>query len=335
MQIVFNCSKFLNISLAPITEPTCGAGRDHREHLDNNYFNMEKDIRDKPHLDHDEIVALNFIRSPGHYLFREHYYTGLRSHIMGVLDRVDVEKERKGIVFDNLRWYPRAEPLKMLRIFRIRFNELEDAEEEIRKLKMIQEYLAPHHLARSEEFIVHYLHQEKREILLCGLQEYVKGEMLDPWSPLDKSHLISLMGRMTSGKKADEWVHGVREKAENFIMKLRRLILEENVVPDLAGMGNLILTPSGHIKLVDINNISKVSFHPTIRVDDRGYPVCDKSMEALSLLEHKLLNRVISKSDFIYKKFLDTERMKEVKKLVKNFHLTMRSASSHRWYYSE
>ena len=302
---------------------------------------MQEDIRDKPHLNHDEIVALNFVRSPGHYLFREHYYTGLRSHIMGVVDPVDVEKERKGVLIDGLRWYPRAEPLKMLRLFRIRFNDLEDAQEEIKKVKMIQEYLAPDHLATSEEFLVNYIHHGQKHILLCGLQEYVKGEMLDPWSRLDKNHLVSLLGRMSSektmdgGTLGDEWVRGVLEKAENFIRKLRRLILEKNIVPDLAGMGNLILTPPGHIKLVDINNISKVSFHPIIRLDDRGYPVCDKSIEALSLLENKLLGRPISRSDFIYKTFLDAERMQEVKKLVKRFHLSMKAASSHRWYYSE
>jgi hypothetical protein len=300
-----------------------------------NYFDMAEDIRDKPHLDHNEILALNFIRSPGNYLFREHYYTGLRSHIMEVLDLVDVEKEKKGIVINGLRWYPRAEPLRMLRIFRIRFNDLEDAQEEIKKVKMIQEYLAPDHLASSEEFLVNYLNHGKTEILLCGLQDYVKGEMLDPWSHLNKNHLVSLLGRMASEKAADKWVRGVREKVENFVMKLRRLILEKNIVPDLAGMGNLILTPPGGIKLVDINNISKVSFHPIIRLDDRGYPVCDKSIEALSLLEHKLLNRTISRSDFIYKTFLDPERIKEVRALVKKFHMSMKSASSHRWYYSE
>ncbi len=305
------------------------------ERLDGNCFNMEEDIRDKPHLDHEEILALNFIRSPGHYLFREHYYMGLRSHIMEVLDPFDMEKQTRGVLINGLRWYPRAEPLKMLRIFRIRFNDLEDAEEEIKKVKMIQEYLAPDHLARSEEFLLSYTDHGKTEILLCGLQEYVKGEMLDPWSRLDKNHLVSLLVRMTSEKEADEWVHGVRENAGNFFMKLRRLILEKNAVPDLAGIGNLILTPSGHIKLVDINNISKVSFHPIIRLDDKGYPVCDKSIEALSLLEHKLLNRPASGSDFIYKTFLEPERMKEVKKLVKKFHLSMKSASSHSRYYSE
>lgn len=260
---------------------------------------------------------------------------------MGVLDLIDVKNETKGIFIDGLRWYPRAEPLKMLRIFRIRFNDLEDAQEEIKKVKMIQEYLAPDHLARPEEFLVNYINQEKTEILLCGLQEYVKGEMLDPWSHLDKNHLVSLLGRMAYEKTEggdtanDEWMRVVREKAENFIMNLKRMILEKNIVPDLAGMGNLMLTPSGHIKLVDINNISKVSFHPIIRLDDRGYPVCDKSIEALALLEHKLLNRTISRSDFIYKTFLEPERIKKVRELVKKFHLSMRSTSSYPWYYPE
>lgn len=302
---------------------------------------MPQDIRDKLQLDHNDILTLNFIRSPGIYVYREHYYTGLRSHIMEVLNALDVENETNGIFIDGLKWYPRAKPLKMLRIFRIRFDTLEDAEEEIKKVKMIQPYLAPDHLARPEEFLVNYTRQGKREILLCGLQEYVRGEILEPWSHLDKNHLVSLMGRMASQKAedseraADEWVRGVREKAENFIRKLKRMILEENIVPDLAGVGNLILTPSGHIKLVDINNISKVSFHPSIRLDDRGYPVCDKSIEALSLLEHKLLNTTITRTDFIYKTFLDPERMKKVRELVKKFHLSMRSAASHSLYYSE
>lgn len=302
---------------------------------------MPEDIRDKEQLDHDDILSLNFIKSPAHYLFREHYYTGLRSHIMEVLDPNDMEKQAKGVLINGLKWYPRAEPLKMLRIFRIRFNDMEDAEEEIKKVKMIQEYLVPDHLARPEEFLVSYVKKGTREILLCGLQEYVKGEMLDPWGRLDKNHLFSLLGRMVPEsaergiEAAEAWVRRVGERAENFIARLRRMILERNIVPDLAGMGNLLITPQGDIKLVDINNISKVSFHPIIRLDDQGYPVCDKSIEALSLLERKLLNRNFSRTDFIYRTFLDPERIESVGKLVKKFHRSMKSASAHSRYYSE
>ena len=115
----------------------------------------------------------------------------------------------------------------------------------------------------------------------------------------------------------DSWIHQVLEKAETFIDKLKMLILEAGYVPDLAGVGNLLLTRSGHIKLVDINNISHVSFEPKIHLDDRGYPVCDKSIEALSLLETELLGRPIPRDDPIYNTYLDSNRMREVRAVVK------------------
>jgi hypothetical protein len=100
---------------------------------------------------------------------------------MQVLNPEDVEKENKGIIIDGLRWYPRAEPLKMLRIF---------------------------------------------------------------------------------------------------IKRLKQMIAKIGHVPDLAGAWNLILTRPRNIKLVDINNISRVSFDPVINLDDKGYPICDKSIKA-------------------------------------------------------
>ncbi len=101
------------------------------------------------------------------------------------------------------------------------------------------------------------------------------------------------------------------------------MILEANHVPDLAGVGNLLLTPEGEVKLVDINNISRVSFGPTIGVDDKGYPVSDKSIQALSLLERKILARTINRMDAVYKTFLDSQRMRDVKVLEDRFHFTM------------
>ena len=290
---------------------------------------LPEDIRDKPFLNHKDILDLNFIRDPGIYLYRKHYRMGLRSHIMEVLDPADVKHETKGIIVDGLRWYPRAEPLGMLRIFRTRFNTLKDAEEELRRVKIIVAYLAPDHVAKSEEFLVDYARHKKHEILLCGLQEYVKGEVLEPWSHLDKDHVVSHMCNMLFEKAkdsvdtADPWKHGVEQKAENFIARVKQMILEANHVPDLAGVGNLILTHSGHIKLVDINNISKVSFDSIISLDDRGYPVCDKSIEALSLLEGKLLGRPLHRNDPAYKVFLDPERMKDVQAIEDGFRLSM------------
>jgi hypothetical protein len=143
---------------------------------------MPEDIRDKPYLNHKDILGLNFIRDPGIYYYRRHYRAGLRSHIMQVLNPENVENETKGIIIDGVKWYPRADPLKMLRIFRTRFKTLKEAEEELKRVKIIETYLAPDNLAMSEEFLVDYVMHGKREILLCGLQEYVEGEVLVPWS---------------------------------------------------------------------------------------------------------------------------------------------------------
>ena len=171
-----------------------------------------------------------------------------------------------------------------------------------------------------------YIRQGKRELILCGLQEYVKGAALEPWSHLGKDQMALLLYDMVFEKvndpvmETDRWIHIMREKAENFIGKIKQMIMETNHVPDLAGVGNLFLTRAGDIKLVDINNISMVSYDPIIHLDDRGYPVCDKSIEALSLLEQKLLGNPLQSNDIIYKTFLDPIRMKEVQAIDKEFH---------------
>ncbi|MBW1937742.1 MAG: hypothetical protein JRI67_03075 [Deltaproteobacteria bacterium] len=290
---------------------------------------MPEDIRDKPYLLHKDILGLNFIREPGIYLYRKHYRSGLRSHIMQVLKPEDVEKENKGVIIDGLRWYPRAEPLKMLRIFRKRFNTLVDAEEELKRVGIIQTYLAPDYLAMPGEFLVDYSRYGKCEVLLCGLQEYVQGQILDPWGLLNRDHLASLRHDVSfdnaedSATLSDPWIRSVREKAQEFIKRLKQMITETGHVPDLAGAGNLILTRSGNIKLVDINNISRVSFDPIVNLDDRGYPVCDKSIEALFLIEKKLLGRSSLRTGPIYETFLHPERIKEVRALDEEFQISM------------
>jgi hypothetical protein len=286
----------------------------------------EKDIRDKAYLKHKDILDLNFIRIPGIYYYRRYYREGLRSHIMEVLKPGDVEKETKGIIKNGIKLYPRAEPLKILRIFRTKFKSLKDAEEELRRVKIIATYLAPDYLAGPEEFLVNYRRGEKCEILLCGLQEYVKGELIEPWGHFDDDHLISILGDMGVDDSAmiiSQWSRKLRKNAETFVSKIKQMIMETNHVPDLAGVGNLLLTKAGDIKLVDINNISSVSFDHTIKLDDRGYPVCDKSIEALFLLERKLSGGSLLIDTPPYKIFLDPERMKEVKAIEKKFHESM------------
>jgi hypothetical protein len=287
---------------------------------------LQEDVRAKTRLDHEDMLSLNFIRNPGVFLYRRHYRAGLRSHIMEVLNPEDVEREKEGVTIDGLRHFPKAGPLKMLRVFRKRFNDLKDAEEELKSVKILEKFLRPDYVARSDEFLVHYAWKDKYELIICGLQEYVEGEILDPWSHLDKTYLVSLLSHMgferhnDSESIVDRWVGRVRENGVKLVQKIKQMILQANRVPDLAGVGNLILTRSGNIKLVDINNISVVSFHRTIPIDDRGYPVCDKSIEALSLLERKLTGRSLDGRDTIYNTFLDPERMKGVKKIEKKFH---------------
>jgi len=296
---------------------------------------MSGDIRDKTYLDHKDILGLNFIKAPGIVVFRRHYREGLRSQIMEILDPKALTYETKGVFINGVRLFPRAAPSMVFRIFKTRFLTIEEAWEEINRVKIIASYLVPENMAKSQEFLVDYIRHGKHDILLCGLQEYVRGVILDPWSLLDQRHLISLLDELRDEKmknhvmETKEWIDIFREKTGQFIEKIKRMIKDARFVPDLAGVGNLILTCSGHIKLVDINNISKIIFDSNIRVDDRGYPVCDKSIEALSLLERKLLGKSLEREDCIYRIFLDPERMDRVKAIEKAFHHTICAEESY------
>jgi hypothetical protein len=283
----------------------------------------QEDPRDKLSLTHDDVVGLNFVRAPGIYVYRRHYRAGLRSHVMQVLLREDVDRERTGVPGDGIRRFPKARPLKMLRIFRTRFVNLAEAEEELARFKIIEAYLAPSHVARSNEFLVDFTGRGQKELLLCGLQEYVEGETINPWNRFDDEEIASLRGRMRpleSPESQNQWIAAVRTQAERFVLRLKELISKAGYVPDLAGSGNLILTASGLIKLVDINNISKVSFDSSIPLDDRRYPVCDKSVEALSMLERNLAGQPLNPGEEIYKVFLAPARMERVRVLEKRFH---------------
>jgi hypothetical protein len=288
---------------------------------------MPQDIREKPYLNHHDVLALSFIRLPGRYFFRRHYRHGLRSHIMEVLDPGDMEKETNGLDIGGVKCFPRARPIKMLRLFRTKFKSLQDALVEIQRVKIIGQFLTPRHIALSDEFLVDYIFDGKRDFILCGLQEYVEGEVLDPWMSIDDNHLACLLKRMEPENAGDwgpdhstnQWIRAFKRNATGFIDRVKHLIKEAGHIPDLAGAGNLLVTPSGKIKLVDINNISKVTFEPTITTDDKGYPVCDKSIEALSLLEGKLLNRPPESDEALYRTFLEPQRRMAVKEIEKEF----------------
>lgn len=291
--------------------------------MDNGSQDMT-DIREKRHVGRKDVLALNFIRDSGPCTFRRHFRQGLRSHVLEVLDRRDVEKETRGVMRNGIRCYPKAKPLKMLRIFRRRFDRVSEVYDETRKFKIIVEYLGREYVAMSDEFIVDYRFQGKHDILLCGLQEYVEGAVLDPWNI--SRDLAAYDFTEPCAAKPGPDMSAMKEtiiaQAVTFVDRVRRMVTEAGHIPDIAGVGNLIVDVSGLIRLVDINNVSEISFGPEIGLDEKGYPVCDKSAEALYLLERKLLGRAADTSDPIYKVFLDPARMAEVNEIDKSFHQT-------------
>lgn len=280
---------------------------------------MAEDIRDKAFITHDDVVNLNFIKASGPYIFRRHHRQGLRSHILEVLHRDDVERERTGIEIDGVQWFPKARPVRVFRIFRTRLKTLENALHEIRRVKIVERYLAPDYMATSSEFLVDYEGPDGNDLLLCGFQAYMPGEIIDPWSILDTKTLAASLydglqasihdPAMTKAK----WTAMVQRKAAVFIDCVKRMIQETGYVPDLAGIGNLVITSAGDIKLVDINNISKVRFDSEIQLDDRDYPVGDKSLEALCLIGQKLTGNAVLEDDPTYRAFFDPQRKRAVR----------------------
>jgi len=284
---------------------------------------MQPDIRDITSIDHHDVIGLNFIHSDCKYLFRRHFRQGLRSHILEVLDRKDIEKERCGVYDGGTLLFPKARPRKVLRIFRTRFNNLEQAMQEIRRVKMTESYLTPECIAQSVEIIVEYHLGNQKSILLCGLQDYVAGVVFDPWTLLTGAAFLSSLYDSLMGIsdppliKRKKWLSLVRGNGEQFIANTKKMITEASLIPDLAGVGNVLVTSSGSFRLVDINNISPVIFDDTIRLDDRNYPVSDKSIEALALMEEKLLDG--QTSDPLYERFLSDVRRRKVREREKKF----------------
>ncbi len=260
------------------------------------------DIREANVVGPQDILRLNFVRTRPPYVFRRYFRQGLRSHIFEVLLPEAWRAETEGLVQEGVLRFPRARPVKMFRVFRTRFHTREEGLREIRRVKLVERYLSPESLAFSEEFLADGRVGPDRFLVLCGLQEYVDGEPLDPWA---------LTGEEGSGRP---------DRTGRFVERVKRMIRETGHIPDLAGMNNLILTPEGHVKLVDINNISRVSFSPEIPLDDKRYPICDKSVQALALLERRLTGRGPDRGEPLYAHFLNPERVRRVRIVEEDFH---------------
>lgn len=286
---------------------------------------MSDDIRNKPTISHSDVIALNYIISPSPYIFRRHFRQGLRSHVMQVLHPADVATENTGTVIDGVRLFPKAVPSSMFRIFRTRLATLEEALAEIERVKIVTQYLAPDFMAHSTECIVEYHGPHGSELMLCGFQDYIDGVIIDPWTILDAATLLPTIYNTireregTMSLSQDEWVADARVKGSQFIDRIKRMITHSGHIPDLAGVGNLIITSIGEVCLVDINNISQVCNDSTISLDEKGYPVCDKSIEALSLIEEKIVGRPIDMEEELYHRFLTSQRKHMVEEKVEMF----------------
>ena len=283
-----------------------------------------QDIRDQAYLTESEVLKLNFINDSSHYIFRKYYRSGLRSHILEILAAEDVLKEIHGEITEGIRMFPRAKPKKMLRILRNRFKNKEAVFQEIKKYQLLLKFLGPAFIAESEEFIVDYTGTGKSQIVLCGLQEYIEGEILDPWGLGGKNFLLDLFKTSTcQDSQLAARVEKARKNIAIFVKKIRQMISDTGYIPDLAGFGNLILTIEGNLKLVDINNIVEIKLNNFIPIDDNGYPSCDVSVEVLSLLEKDILQKNIQIDDPLYQFFLSPERKIKVKALEKQFYKSL------------
>ncbi len=307
-------------------------------------MNQITDIRDQAHLSGNEVKKLNFIKNSKTLVFRKYFRSGLRSHIFEVLLAGDILKETQGEIIDGIRMFPRARPVKMFRILRNRFETKEAVFREIKKYNTLLKFLGPDLIACSEEFMADYAGGKKNQIVLCGLQEYVEGQILDPWRLFGDNYLMNLFLSMPRGgsslraeiapakiapaevapaEVAPATVKTAKNNIAIFVERIRQMIAQTGYIPDLAGIGNLILTPTGALKLVDINNIVEVKRSDTILLDDKGYPSCDVSIEVLSILERDILKRNISNDDPLYLFFLSPERKKRVTVIENEFYANL------------
>ena len=279
-----------------------------------------KDILSKPSLTGEEVRQVNFLCDNSALHFRKYHRQGLRSHIFEVLHVDDIIKETIGEMVHGIRRFPKAEPKYVLRILRTRFQSVHAVFSEIEKYARLLHYFGPDFIAQSTEFIVEYTGSGKSEIVLCGLQEFVEGANLDPWSLFGSDPLDTLRRSRFSGNAPKRnWLSIAQKSITTFVQNTRKMIAETSYIPDLAGNGNLILTKSGKMKLVDINNILTLHQTDVISLDDKGYPACDKSIEVLYLLEQKIIKSKNLATDPLYDHFLSADRIRRVKAYEKQF----------------
>lgn len=290
-------------------------------------MNEPVDIRDRRHLTGQDILSLNFVKNDVPFVFRRHFREGLRSHIFEVHDPDSVAVEKNGIREKGVRVFPRSTPFSMLRLMRYRFFSPGEALAEIERFHTLLRFLTTDFVADSEEFVADYRIHGRMELMLCGFQEYVAGEIFDPWAferyPGTFSNLADQVQSLRdTGMSKSKFLDLLQRNGRRFVAASKRMIDRAGLVPDLSGVGNLIVTKEARLKLVDINNISKVCSGPDVYIDDKGYPVCDKSVEVLAILEEHFFD--ISRPDLIrkdpvYRVFLEPDRLDRVREKEKAF----------------
>ncbi|MCF8044808.1 MAG: hypothetical protein K9J83_03020 [Desulfarculaceae bacterium] len=290
-------------------------------------MNDPADIRDRRHLTGHDILALNFVKTDVPFVFRRHFREGLRSHIFELHDPESVALEKNGVMENGVRIFPRSVPFAMLRLMRYRFSSAGEALAEIERFHTLLRFLTTDFVADSEEFVVDYRIHGKMELLLCGFQEYVAGEVFDPWAferyPGTLSSLADQVSALRdTGMPESRFLDLLERNARRFVAALKQMMDRAGLIPDLSGVGNLIVTKDARLKLVDINNISRVCFTPDVYIDDKGYPVCDKSVEVLAILEEHFFGTPrpdMIRKDPVYRVFLEPDRLGLVREKEKAF----------------
>jgi len=159
-------------------------------------------------------------------------------------------------------------------------------------------------------------------MLLCGLQEFVQGRKLDPWRL--KSGGIFQIYPDKAAQAQKTFAAQLQQSAQRFVTGIKSMVLKAGYIPDIAGQRNLLVTRRGRIRLVDINNVSRVQYNDDIFIDDKGYPVCDKSIEALALIDRHLCDGRNCTGQELFDMFLDPDRLRAVALLDEAFHRSLK-----------
>ena len=155
---------------------------------------------------------------------------------------------------------------------------------------------------------------------------------LDPWQADHPGYAEDLWRRLlaeTSGAvdtPPAEFYRLLNVQVSRFVRQVRAMMDRDGLIPDLAGVRNLLVTHGPRVLLVDINNIHPVVFDAQVPLDDKGYPVLDRSIDALERLGRVFLGRSMLSVETDYRLFFSRERQSRVRELEARFRTMSESA---------